>query len=200
MELERDSWYLEFVLPRAKRSTLLRNKNNGGSEVKGKLKDKEIEKSLGELAKQVALVTEAIKKDPSKRKQLLIGYISNCYEAVKETLKKQGSVIPHYVILADRPDFGGPSVTDEVLSKAKELKAEAVVSVEGFQASDDISDVIYHVSMSAPGMGVLGWVFKAKLGDGKVDIIREMPYLFDSEDKVKTLEELVTELEEGARK
>ncbi len=162
--------------------------------MKGKFQIKEIEKSFVELTKQVALVIEAIRKDPSKQKQILMRYISHFYEAVKETVKKQGSIIPYYIILADTPDFGA-FVTDDVISKAKEIRAEAVVYVEGFQSDDDIGDVIYHVSMSAPCMGVLGWVFKVKHADGRVDIIREMPYLFDSEDKVRTLRELVMEME-----
>jgi hypothetical protein len=44
-------------------------------------------------------------------------------------------------------------------------------------------------------MGVLGWVLKVKLGDAKADIVAEMPYLFDSESTVKTLGELVEDLE-----
>jgi len=167
--------------------------------VKRKLDNKKVEKSFAELEKQVALIVGTVKEDPSKKKQVLIGYIAHFYEAVKETVKKQGSMISHYVILADRPTFGGPSVTDEVIAKAKEMRAEAVLSVEGFQADDDITDVIYHVSMSAPCLGVLGWVFKVKLGDGKVDIVREMPYLFDSDATVKTLGELVEDLEAQPR-
>jgi hypothetical protein len=124
-------------------------------------------------------------------------YISHFYEAVKETVRKQGSVIPYYIILADTPYFGA-FVTNDVISKAKEIRAEAVVYVEGFQSDDDIGDVIYHVSMSAPCMGVLGWIFKVKHADGRVDIIREMPYLFDSEDKVRRLRELVREMEREA--
>jgi hypothetical protein len=124
-----------------------------------------------------------------------MGYISHFYETVKETVTKQGSVLSHYVILADESRFGGPSVTDEVVGEAKKLGAEAILSVEGYQADDDIRDVIYHVSMSAPCMGVLGWVLKVKLGDSKADIVAEMPYLFDSENTVKTLGELVEDLE-----
>jgi hypothetical protein len=168
-------------------------------QVTRKLDNKKVEKSFAELEKQVALIVGRVKKDPSKKRQVLIGYIAHFYEAVKETVKKQGSMISHYVILADRPTFGGPSVTDEVIAKAKEMGAEAVLSVEGFQADDDITDVIYHVSMSAPCLGVLGWVFKVKLGDGTVDIVREMPYLFDSDATVKTLGELVEDLEAQPR-
>jgi hypothetical protein len=156
---------------------------------------KEAESSLAELKKQVGLVMETIKKDPSKKRQILMGYISHFYEAVKETVRKQGAVPSHYVILADEPMFGGLSVTDEVIAKAKKLGAEAVLSVEGYQADHDMTDVIYHVSMSAPCMGVLGWLFKVKFGDAKADIVREMPYLFDSEATVKTLGELIGELE-----
>jgi hypothetical protein len=157
--------------------------------------NKKAKESFVQLEKQVMTVAEAIKKDPSKRKQILIGYISHFYEAVKETVKKHGSIMPHYVFVGSSPKFGGPAVTDEVMAEAKELNAEAVVSVEGFESDDDITDVVYHVSMSAPGMGVLGWVFKIKLGDGKADFVREKPYLFDSEHKMKTLGELVQELD-----
>lgn len=156
---------------------------------------KEAESSFAELEKQVGLVMETIKKDPSKKRQILMGYISHFYEAVKETVRKQGSVLSHYVILADKPMFGGSSVTDEVIAKAEKLGAEAVLSVEGYQADNDITDVICHVSMSAPCMGVLGWLFKVKLGDAKADIVSEMPYLFDSETTVKTLGQLIRELE-----
>lgn len=143
---------------------------------------------------------KAIKQDPSKKKQVLLAYISNFYETIKERLIKDGAVLSHYVILGHEPIFGGPSVTDEIIGKAKERGAEAVLSVEGFQADHDITDVIYHVSMSAPCMGVLGWVLKVKLGDAKADIVAEMPYLFDSEKTVKTLGELVEDLEEQAKK
>jgi hypothetical protein len=161
------------------------------------MKTQEPERLVSELEKQVALVVEEIKKEPSKKKQILIRYISNFYEAVKKTVEKEGSITPHYVMLTDPPNIGVPRVTDEVVSKAKELNAEAVLSVEGFRSENDISDVVYHVSMSAPCMGVLGWVFKVKLSDTRVDIAREMPYFFDVEDKVKTLGQLVVEMEAG---
>ena len=54
--------------------------------------------------------------------------------------------------------------------------------------------------MSAPCLGVLGWLFKVKLHDGEADIVREMPYLFNSQSNVKTLKELVEELEEASEK
>jgi hypothetical protein len=172
----------------------------GRSELKRRFDNKEAASSFAELEKQVGLVIGAMKKDPSKKKQILMGYISHFYETVKETVRKQGSVLSHYVILADEPTFGGPSVTDEVIGKAKKLEAEAILSVEGYQADDDITDVIYHVSMSAPCMGVLGWVFKVKLGDAKADIVGEMPYLFDSKATVKTLGELVEDLQAQSKK
>lgn len=165
--------------------------------MKDKFQIKEVENSFVELTKQVALIIKAIRKNPSKQKQILMRYVSHFYEAVKETVKKQGSIIPYYIILADTPDFGA-FVTDDVISKAKEIGAEAVISVEGFQSDDDVGDVIYHVSMSAPCMGVLGWVFKVKHADSTVNIIREMPYLFDSQNKVRTLRELVMEMEREA--
>jgi hypothetical protein len=171
-----------------------------GSAVNGKSHNKKAQATYSALANQIALVMEGIKKYPSRKKEILVRYVSSFYEGVKNTVIKQGSVTPHYVILGDTEDFCGSAVTDEVLGRARDVKAEAVVSVEGFQARNDISDVIYHVSMSAPSMGVLGWVFKVKLADERVDIVCEMPYLFDSQDKVKTLGELVTEMEAGSKR
>jgi hypothetical protein len=150
---------------------------------------------VAQLEKQVASVVEAIKNNPSKKKQILIGYITHFYEGVKETVKKYGSMMPHYVILAETPKVGGPVVTDDVVNEAKGLDAEAILSVEGFESKDDMTDVIYHVTMSAPSMGALGWVFKVRLGDGKAEILAEKPYLFESEQGTKTLEELVRELD-----
>ncbi|MBW2107123.1 MAG: hypothetical protein JRI36_00440 [Deltaproteobacteria bacterium] len=161
--------------------------------------EQDADQALGALKEQVAKVVAAIRKDPSKRKRILIGYITHFYEGVKETVKKHGSMMPHYVIVADEPGFGGPAaVTDEVLAQAKALKAEAIMSVEGFESKEDLTDVVYHVTMSAPSIGVLGWVFKVKLGDGKAQIVAEKPYLFESEKEAKTLEELVRELDEMA--
>ena len=157
--------------------------------------DVEAEALLSAFKKQIASVNKAIKKEPHRKNQILTAYIANFYEAIKETVSRQGSVIPFYFFLADTPDFGIPPVTDEIIVRAKELDADAVVSVEGFQAYNDISDVIYHVSMSAPCLGVLGWLFKVKIHDGDVDIVREMPYIFDLQDRVKTIGELVEELE-----
>lgn len=155
--------------------------------------------ALNALKEQVGRVVAAIKKDPSKKKRILIGYITHFYEGVKETVKKYGAIMPHYVIVADQPKFGGPAVvTSEVLAQAKALKAEAIMSVEGFESKDDLSDVVYHVTMSAPSIGALGWVFKVKLGDGKAEILAEKPYLFESDKEAKTLGELVQELEEMA--
>ncbi|MGD2124683.1 MAG: hypothetical protein PVG99_01295 [Desulfobacteraceae bacterium] len=158
-------------------------------------KDRKAEKPSAQLEKQVALVMEAIKREPGKRKQILTGFLSNFFDAVKETLKKQGRITPIYIIMADTAGFGVPPVTAEVTGRAKELNAEAVVSLEGFQCDMDISDVVYHVSMSAPSIGVMGWVLKVKLSDEAVMFIREMPYLFDSSEKVKSLGELVAEME-----
>jgi len=154
------------------------------------------ETAIAQLEKQVASVVETIKKNPSKKKQILIGYISHFYEGVKETVKKYGSVMPHYVIVADNPKFGGPTVTDDVVNDAKALNAEAILSVEGFESEDDLADVVYHVTMSTPSMGAMGWVFKVQLGNGKADILAEKPYLFESEKETKTLGELVRELEQ----
>jgi hypothetical protein len=156
--------------------------------------------TLANLEKQVLSVVEGIKRNPNKRKQILVGYITHVYEAVKEAIRKNGSVLPHYVILSDRPGFGAHCVTDEVIEKAKAMNAEAVVSVEGFESRNDITDVVYHVSMSAPALGALGWVLKVKLKDGAAAIRAEKPYLFDLEEKVKTLGQLVNELEADADK
>lgn len=150
---------------------------------------------MSQLEKQVATVMEAIKKNPSKKKQILIGYISHFYEGVKETVRKYGSVMPHYVILADAPRVGAPPVVREVVEEAKALNAEAILSVEGFESRTDITDVVYHVAMSTPSIGAMGWVFKVRLGDQKADILAEKPYLFKSEKDAKTLGALVEELE-----
>jgi len=155
----------------------------------------ETEVLLSVFEKQIVSVKEAMTREPHRKNQILTVYISNFHEAIKQAVRKHGSVIPLYFFLADTPNFGTPPVTDEVICRAKELNADAIVFVEGFQAHNDISDVIYHVSMSAPCLGVLGWVFKVKLHDGEVDIVREMTYIFDSPDKVKTIGELVEEME-----
>lgn len=165
-----------------------------GTETNGK----QTEGPVAQLEKQVLTVVEAIKKNPSKKKQILVGYISHFYEGVRETVKAHGSILPHYVILADTPKVGGPAVTDDVIGEAKALNAEAILSVEGYESDEDMTDVIYHVSMSTPSMGAMGWVFKVRLGDGKADILAEKPYLFESEKEAKTLGKLVQELEEMA--
>jgi hypothetical protein len=162
-----------------------------------KTTDQEGKPPLGEFERQVALVMEAIKREPSKEKQILAVYVLNLFSAVKETLKSQGDMTPFYIILANPVDIGVPPVTEEVVNRAKALNAAAVVSVEGFQSENDISDVIYHVSMSAPSLGVAGWVLKMKLSDGMVEFMREMPYFFNSRENVKTLGELISEMEEG---
>jgi hypothetical protein len=150
---------------------------------------------FGELEKQVAQVIEAIKRNPARRNQVLTGFLSAFFDAVKETLKKQGRIMPIYIIVADSIDFGIPPVTEEVTRSAKDRHAEAVVTLEGFQSDSDISDMIYHISMSAPSIGVMGWVLKVKLSDGYVSFLREMPYLFDSKEKVKSLGELIKQME-----
>jgi hypothetical protein len=164
--------------------------------MKRKSEKAETKGPIAQLEKQVVTVVEAIKKNPSKKKQILVGYISHFYEGVRETVKKYGSILPHYVILADTPKVGGPTVTDDVVGEAKALNAEAILSVEGYESEEDMTDVIYHVSLSTPSIGTMGWVFKVQLGDGKAYILAEKSYLFESEKKAKTLGELVQELEE----
>jgi len=150
---------------------------------------------VDQLEKQIMTVLDAIRKHPSRRRQILSGYASNFFEAVKETIKKQGTAAPLFIVIADPPVLGIPPLTEEVLTRAKEAGAEAILSVEGFQAYTDISDVIYHVSLSAPCIGVMGWVLKVKLGDGWVEFLRELPYYFESGEKMKTLGELIEEME-----
>jgi hypothetical protein len=75
------------------------------------------------------------------------------------------------------------------------MNAEAVLWVEGFQSERDISDLIYHVALSSPSLGVIGWVLKVKLWDGNVEFTREMPYHFDSPETTRTLGELLAEIE-----
>ena len=150
---------------------------------------------LGDLKTEVAQVMEAIRRYPSRRSQILIGFLSTFFDAVKETLKKQGRIMPIYIIVADEVSFGIPPVSEEVTRSAKDRDAEAVVTLEGFQSESDISDVICHVSMSSPSIGVMGWVLKVKLHDGSVSFLREMPYLFDSREKVKSLGDLIAQME-----
>jgi hypothetical protein len=150
---------------------------------------------LDELEKQVAAVIEAIEKRPAMKKQVLASFISNIFAAVKETLRRQGRVTPLYMILAEHAEFGVPPVTDEVIRTARERKAEAVVTIEGFHSDKDISDVVYHVSISAPAIGVMGWVLKTKITDWSLEFVREMPYLFDSVEKVKTLGQMLQEMD-----
>ena len=144
---------------------------------------------------QVGLVMQAINKDPNNANKILTVFFSNFFDALKESIRVQGYISPFFITLAEPMVYGIPPVTDEILNRAKELKAVAVVSLEGFQSRQDIGDVIYHLSMSTPGIGVMGWVFKVKLKDRKVVFVREMPYLFDSKEKVKTLGELITDME-----
>ena len=139
----------------------------------------------------------AIQKQPLRNRQILSSFFAGLFGAVKETIKRLGQVMPMYIILGEEIEFGVPPVTGEVILRAKELRAEAVVTVEGFQSEQDIGDVVYHVNMSAPSIGVMGWVLKVRLGDGSVALLREMPYLFDSKEKVRTLGELVEEMEKG---
>jgi hypothetical protein len=145
------------------------------------------------------MVINAIKKQPLMRKQVLTSFISNIFAAVKETLRGQGRVASLYMIVAEHAEFGVPPVTEEVIKVAKERKAEAVITVEGFHSDEDISDVVYHVSMSAPAIGVVGWVFKAKIRDRSLEFVREMPYVFDSVEKVKTLGQILEEMEENGQ-
>jgi hypothetical protein len=150
---------------------------------------------LDELEKQVSMVINAIKKRPLMRRQVLTSFISNIFVAVKETLRGQGRVASLYMIVAEHAEFGVPPVTEEVIKMAKERKAEAVITIEGFHSDKDISDVVYHVSMSAPAIGVVGWVLKAKIRDRSLEFVRELPYLFNSVEKVKTLGQILEEME-----
>jgi hypothetical protein len=139
---------------------------------------------------------EAIRARPEKRRQILSVYVFHFVWAVKETLRRQGRIMPLYMILGDPADFGVPPVTEEVAAQAKERNAEAVVWVEGFQSERDISDVIYHVGISSPCLGVMGWVLKVKLEERKVVFTREMPYCFDSPDKLKSLGQILSEMDQ----
>lgn len=150
---------------------------------------------VSQLEKQVHHVLAAIRAKPGRKKQILSVYISTFFGAVKETIRTQGRIMSFYIIMADPVEFGIPPVTDAVKNQAKHLKAEALVWVEGFQSERDISDVIYHIALSAPCIGVVGWVLKVKLGDGKAEFTREMPYHFDKPEKARTLGELVEMVE-----
>ena len=148
-----------------------------------------------DLEEQIALVMEAIQKRPAMKGRILKRFLSNLFVAAKETLRNQGRLASLYLIVGEVADFGVPPVTEEVIAEAKESKAEAIVTIEGFHSNYDIGDVIYHVSMSAPSFGVLGWVLKVKIGDGTLEFVKEWPYFFDTKEKVKTLGEILTEME-----
>ncbi len=148
-----------------------------------------------ELERQVALVVEAIQKKPAVKYQILTKFLSAIFMAVKETLRKQGRVTPLYIIVAEVPDFGVPPLTENVIAQAKNQGAEAIITIEGFHSNKDISDVIYHISMSAPRFGVKGWVLKVKIEDRKLEFVREWPYFFAAKEKVKTLGEILMEME-----
>ena len=158
---------------------------------------KEAESPLKVFSDRAASIVAAIKKQPLKKRRILSSFFAGLFGAVKETITRLGQVMPMYIIRGEEIEFGGPPVTDGVILRAKDLGAEAVVTVEGFQSERDIGDLIYHLNMSAPSIGVMGWVLKVRLGDGSVAFIREMPYLFDSKEKVRTLGELVEEMEKG---
>lgn len=151
--------------------------------------------ALDDLEGQIALVMEAIKRRPAMKGRILKGFFSNIFVAAKETLRRQGRLAPLYMIVAEVADFGVPPVTEDAIAQAKERKAEAIVTMEGFHSNHDISDVIYHISMSTPSLGVLGWVLKIRIGDGTLEFVREWPYFFDTKEKVKTLGEILAEME-----
>ena len=151
--------------------------------------------AFDDLKEQIALVMKAIRRRPASREKILKMFFANIVAAVKETLRKQGRVAPFYVTVAEVPDLGEPPLGEDVIAQAKASKAEAIVTIEGFHSNKDISDVIYHVSMSTPLFGVLGWVLKVKIRDGRLEFLRERPYFFDTQEKVKTLGEIVVELE-----
>jgi len=150
---------------------------------------------LDDLEEQIALVMEAIRRRPALKAGILKRFLSNIFVAMKETLRKQGRVASLYMIVAEAADFGVPPLTEDVIAQAKASEAQAIITIEGFHSNHDISDVIYHVSMSTPLLGVLGWVLKIKIGDGALEFVREWPYFFDAKEKVKTLGEILAEME-----
>lgn len=151
--------------------------------------------SLSELEDQIALVMESIQRRPADGGRILKAFFSNIFVAAKETLKKQGRLAPLYMIVAEVADFGVPPLTEEVIARAKESKAQAIITIEGFHSDHDISDVIYHVSMSTPHLGVMGWVLKVRIGNGILEFVREWPYFFETKEKLKTLGEILVEME-----
>jgi hypothetical protein len=150
---------------------------------------------LAKFKTQVSLVMRAIHREPFREREILNVYAVIFFDAFKETIRTQGYTDSIFIVLADTPIFGVPPLTEEILGQAKGQNAKGILSVEGFQANNDISDVIYHISLSAPCIGVRGWILKVKLSDRKVLFQREMPYHFDSKDKVKSLGELIKEME-----
>ena len=163
--------------------------------VKTDAEDRKTAQLFRVFEEQVSMVMEAIQRDPSRVKQILGVFISGFFDALKETVRSHGYVMPLYIIMADPIEYGIPPVTEAVIHRAKERKSVAIVSIEGFQSEHDIGDIIYHVSMSGPGLGVVGWVLKVRIHQGKATFEREMPYLFDTREKVKTLGELISEME-----
>ena len=151
--------------------------------------------TLDELEEQIALVMKAIKRQPALKPRILTRFFSNLFVAAKETLRGQGRIAPLFMVVAESPVFGVPPLREDVIAQAKRSGAEAIVVIEGFHSNHDIGDVIYHVSMSAPSIGVMGWVLKLRIGEGKVEFTREWPYFFHAKEKVKTLGEILAEME-----
>jgi hypothetical protein len=158
-------------------------------------RNREEEKLLAQMKAQIEQVRKAIETEPSRRKRSLVAFVCHFFQAVKETVKRQGSVMSLYMVIADPAEFGLPPVDEEVIRKARERNAEAIISVEGFHSEKDIGDVVYHISMSAPGLGVMGWILKVKIQNGHVSFERERPYFFQPGDRVKSLGELLAETE-----
>lgn len=147
------------------------------------------------LEKQIGQVMKAIQADPAGKARILTTYIFNFFGAVKETIRRQGRIMPLYIIVTEPVQYGVPPVTEEVTRQAKASNAEALICVEGFQSEKDLGDVIYHVSISAPCLGVMGWVLKVNTGYNQVTFAREMPYHFETPEKIKSLGRLIAELE-----
>ena len=91
---------------------------------KRSVKDEEREMLFRDLEKQIIFIMGALRKSPDNKRQILVGYASNFFDAVKETIKKQGIMSPFFIIMGDQPVFGVPPITDDVLAQAKASNAD----------------------------------------------------------------------------
>ena len=63
--------------------------------------DQEAVQLIQTLEEQVGQVTKAIKNEPSKERQILMVFLSRFFDAIKETVRRLGDVMPLTITLAD---------------------------------------------------------------------------------------------------